>query len=53
LKERNYNAAKNSFNKALNMCREDGISWLKQIILNNLGNSHRKNKEYSQAIECY
>lgn len=35
------------------MCREDGISWLKQIILNNLGNSHRKNKEYSQAIECY
>ncbi len=53
LKEKKYGEAKKSFNKALKKCQDDGIQWLKHIILNNLGNAHRKFKEYKLAIDCY
>jgi len=53
LKEKKYSEAKKVFNKALKHCQEDGIHWLQHIILNNLGNAHRKFKEYKLAIDCY
>ena len=53
LKESQFDKAKNSFYEALKNCEGNGINWLKQIILNNLGNSHRKFQEFKEAISCY
>ena len=51
--ENQFAEAKKYFNKALKLCRPGGATWLKQILLNNLGNAHRKFREYRQAIICF
>lgn len=53
LKEKNFTSAKKSFIKAIKLCEENNIDWLKHTILNNLGHTHRKFKEYKLAIECF
>lgn len=53
IREGNYIEAKKYFNKALKHCRPHGVAWLRQIILNNLGNAHRKFTEYRKAIQCF
>ena len=52
-REGQFEEAKKYFNKALKLCRQGGVSWLRQIILNNLGNAHRKFREFRQAIVCF
>lgn len=53
LKEKKLTDAKEAFTSALTQCSDNGISWLRHTVLNNLGNVHRKLREYPQAISCY